>query len=129
VEYEMPDAKKIEQCKVTLVPPTKDSKASGWIVIGPTGQPLRRFMDNDGDGEVDQYSYFKDGLEVYREFDSNKNSRKDQFRWLNFGGTRWGIDTNKDGKIDVWKQISVEEVSRIAVKALVSQDASLLTPL
>ncbi len=126
VEYDVPDVKTIEQCKVTLA---KEGKASGWIVSGAAGQPLRRFMDSDGDGEVDQYSYFKNGLEVYREFDSSRNNKKDQFRWMNFGGTRWGIDTNKDGKIDVWKQISVEEVSRIAVKALVSQDASLLTPL
>jgi len=131
VEYDMPDvkaldAKTLEQCKVTLA---KDGKASGWIVNGPAGQPLRRFMDSDGDGEVDQYSYYKNGLEVYREFNSNKSSKVDQFRWFNFGGTRWGVDTNKDGKIDVWKQISVEEVSRIAVKALISQDASLLAPL
>jgi len=129
VDYDIPDAKTIEQCKVTLAKDGKESKASGWLVSGPAGQPLRRFMDSDGDGDVDQYSYFKNGLEVYREFDSNKSSRRDQFRWMNFGGTRWGIDTNKDGKIDVWKQISVEEVSRIAVRALVSQDASLLTPL
>src|SRR5579863_6494108 len=129
VDYDIPDAKSIEQCKVTLANDGKGSKASGWLVSGPAGQPLRRFMDSDGDGDVDQYSYFKNGLEVYREFDSNKSSRRDQFRWMNFGGTRWGIDTNKDGKIDVWKQISVEEVSRLAVRALVSQDASLLTPL
>ncbi|HEY2252105.1 MAG TPA: redoxin domain-containing protein [Planctomycetaceae bacterium] len=129
VDYDIPDAKSIEQCKVSLAKDPNNSKASGWLVSGPAGQPLRRFMDSDGDGEVDQYSYFKNGLEVYREFDSGKNHRKDQFRWMNFGGTRWGVDTNKDGKIDVWKQISVEEVSRIAVKALVSQDASLLTPL
>ena len=126
VEYDIPDAKTHDQCKVTLV---KEGKATGWIVTGPAGQPLRRFMDSDGDGEVDQYSYFKNGLEVYREFDSSKSNKKDQFRWMNFGGMRWGVDTNKDGKIDVWKQISVEEVSRIAVKALISQDASLLTPL
>jgi hypothetical protein len=126
VEYDIPDAKTLDQCKVTLV---KDGKASGWIVSGPAGQPLRRFMDSDGDGEVDQYSYYKNGLEVYREFASNKDNKRDQYRWLNFGGTRWGVDTNKDGKIDLWKQISVEEVSRIAVKALISQDASLLAPL
>ena len=126
VDYDVPEAKTVDQCKVTLV---KEGKASGWIVSGAAGQPLRRFMDSDGDGEVDQYGYFKNGLEVYREFDSNRNNKKDQFRWMNFGGTRWGIDTNEDGKIDVWKQISSEEVSRIAVRALISQDASLLTPL
>ena len=126
VDYDVPDVKTYDQCKVTLA---KDGKATGWIVSGPAGQPLRRFMDSDGDGDVDQYSYYKNGLEVYREFASHKDNKKDQFRWMNFGGTRWGVDTNKDGKIDLWKQISAEEVSRIAVKALVSQDASLLAPL
>ena len=126
VDYDVPDVKTLDQCKVTLA---KEGKASGWIVSGAAGQPLRRFMDSDGDGEVDLYSYFKNGLEVYREFDSSKSNKKDQFRWMNFGGMRWGVDTNKDGKIDVWKQISVEEVNRIAVKALISQDASLLAPL
>jgi hypothetical protein len=126
VDYDVPDAKSLDQCKVTLA---REGKASGWIVSGPAGQPLRRFMDSDGDDEVDQFSYFKNGLEVYREFGSTKTNRRDQFRWMNFGGTRWGVDTNKDGKIDLWKQISVEEVSRIAVKALISQDASSLAPL
>lgn len=126
VDIDVPDPKTYDQCKVTLV---REGKATGWIVAGPAGQPLRRFMDTNGDNVVDLWCYYKNGLEVYRDIDSNFNNKKDQFRWLNFGGTRWGVDTNEDGKIDAWKQISAEEVSRIAVKALVSQDASILAPL
>jgi hypothetical protein len=132
VDYDTPDAKSYDQCKVTLV---QEGKATGWVVTGPAGQALRRFMDVDGvknsKGEttVDEFSYYKNGLEVYREIDSNGNGKKDQYRWFNFGGMRWGIDSNEDGKIDAWKQISPEEVSRIAVKALASQDASLIMPL
>ena len=92
VEYDIPDAKTLDQCKVTLV---KDGKASGWIVSGPAGQPLRRFMDSDGDGEVDQYSYYKNGLEVYRDIISKPNGKKDQFRWLNIGGMRSMLVTSR----------------------------------
>lgn len=126
VDYDVPDPKTYDQCKIG---PHKEGKATGWIVTGPAGQPLRRFMDTNGDDVVDLFSFYKNGLEVYRDIDSNFNKKKDQFRWLNSGGMRWGIDTNEDGKIDVWKQISAEEVSKVAVRALVSQDASLLTPL
>lgn len=140
VEYDTPDAKTLDQCKVVPLdkdgkPLGKDGKTVGWLVTGPGGQSLRRFMDLDGakdaknETSIDEFCYFKNGLEVYREIDTNGNGKKDQFRWFNFAGTRWGIDTNEDGKIDVWKQISAEEVSRIAVKALASQDASLLAPL
>jgi len=106
VEIDVPDPKTYDQCKVTLV---REGKATGWIVAGPAGQPLRRFMDTNGDNVVDLWCYYKNGLEVYRDIDTNFNNKKDQFRWLNFGGTRWGVDTNEDGKIDAWKQISAEK--------------------
>src|SRR5262249_33982434 len=126
VEIDIPDPKTIDQCKIA---PLQDGKATGWLVLGPAGQPLRRFMDTDGNDIVDQFSFYKNGLEVYRDIISKPNGKKDQFRWLNIGGMRWGIDTNGDGKIDIYKQISAEEVSRVAVRALVTQDASLLAPL
>ncbi|MGE5194380.1 MAG: thioredoxin, partial [Deltaproteobacteria bacterium] len=126
VEFDTPDPKQYDQCKVTGV---QAGKATGWLLTGPDGQPLRRFMDTDGNDVVDTFSYYKNGLEVYRDIVTKPNGKKDQFRWLNTGGMRWGIDTNGDGKIDVYKQISAEEVSRLAVRALVTQDASLLAPL
>jgi adenylyl-sulfate kinase len=57
--------------------------------------------------------------DVYREIDSNGKQRQkiDQCRWFNLGGTRWGIDLDEDKKIDQWKIISAEEVSRIACGA------------
>ncbi|MBS0261848.1 MAG: TlpA family protein disulfide reductase [Planctomycetes bacterium] len=132
VDYETPDAKSIAQCKIKLV---TEGKGTGWIVTGPAGQPLRRFMDIDGvknargETTVDEFCYYKNGLEVYREMDTNGNGKKDQYRWFNFGGSRWGIDADENGKIDSWKQISPEEVSRLAVKALATQDAALIAPL
>lgn len=126
VDYDTPDQKSIPQCKVNVI---REGKGSGWVVLGPNGLALRRFMDSNGDNIVDQWGYFKNGLEVYRDIDTNANNKVDQCRWLNIGGLRWGIDQNEDGKIDVWKMISAEEVSRVAVRALITQDASLLTPL
>jgi thiol-disulfide isomerase/thioredoxin len=126
VDYEIPDEKSQAACKVTVV---RDGKASGWVVVGPAGQMLRRFMDTNGDNVVDQWSYYKNGLEVYRDIDSNNNNKVDQSRWMNTGGMRWGLDPNEDGKIDRWKMISAEEVSRVVVKALVTQDAAVIAPL
>ena len=125
IEYDVPTPAQYAACKVTVV---REGKQSGWVVTGPAGQTIRRFMDTNADNVVDQWSYYRNGLEVYRDLDSNANNKVDQSRWLNTGGMRWGIDANEDGRIDTWKMISAEEVSRIAVRALVAQDAAMLTP-
>ena len=70
------------QCKVDR---EERGKSVGWVVLGPEGQILRRFVDSDGDGQVDQWRYFNHGIEVYRDIDSNKNNKPDQCRWLNLG--------------------------------------------
>ncbi len=126
VDYDIPEQKQYPQCKVNVF---REGKASGWTVVGPNGLLIRRFTDSNGDNVVDQWSYFRNGLEVYRDIDTNNNNKVDQSRWLNIGGLRWGLDINEDGKIDEWKMISAEEVSKVAVRALVSQDAQLLAPL
>ena len=46
------------------------------------------------------WCYFLDGLEVYRDIDSNFNGKADQYRWFHTAGTRWGTDKNEDGRID-----------------------------
>jgi peroxiredoxin len=126
VEYDIPEPKQYPQCKVNVF---REGKVSGWMVVGPNGLLIRRFTDSNGDDLVDQWSFFRNGLEVYRDIDTNKNNKPDQSRWLNIGGLRWGVDANEDGKIDEWKMISAEEVSKVAVRALVTQDAQLLAPL
>jgi len=126
VEYETPDEKDFDRCKVNV---ERQGKSSGWVVVGPAGQLLRRFVDTNGDNVVDQWRYFQHGVEVYRDIDSNFNNKVDQCRWLNSGGSRWGIDSNEDGKIDSWKMISAEEASREAIQALVAGDEARLRPL
>ena len=93
-------------------------------LLSPQRVVLRYFADTVGkpDRSVDQFSYYQNGVEVYREMDTG-NGRRDQFRWLNSAGTRWGIDQNNDGVIDYWKEISAEEVSREIVLALATNDA------
>ena len=66
------------------------------MVKNGAGQMLRIFVDTNADNTVDQWSYYKDGVEVYRDIDSNHNGKADQCRWLNTAGTRWGIDKNED---------------------------------
>jgi thiol-disulfide isomerase/thioredoxin len=119
VEYETPPADALKKCRISV---ERNGKASGWVIYGPEGQILRRFADADGDGTVDQWRYYNHGLEVYRDIDTNKNTKPDQYRWLNTGGSRWAIDTNEDGRIDSWKSLSPEETVRQAVLALIRGD-------
>jgi hypothetical protein len=116
VEVERPEAAEIAKCTI------KAEGKQGWIVRDSAGQILRTFTDTNGDNVVDQWSYYKDGVEVYRDVDSNYNKKADQCRWLNMGGSRWGVDANEDGKIDYWKTISPEEVTAELVAAIRDRD-------
>lgn len=126
VEYDRPEQSEYSKCKVTVV---RKGKASGWVVLGPGGETLRKFMDTDGDNIVDHWGYYLRGLEVYRDIDSDADNKIDQFRWLNTEGSRWGIDEDADGFVDQWKRISVEEASREAVRALTTGNFKILKPL
>jgi hypothetical protein len=121
VDFEKPTGDEVAKCTIDV---EKSGTISGWIVKDANGAILRRFLDTNGDNTVDQWSYFADGLEVYRDIDTNANGKADQCRWLNTGGSRWGLDTNEDGKIDSWKSISAEEVSSEAVQAMAARDAA-----
>jgi peroxiredoxin len=126
VEYDIPTADQLPKCKVEV---ERRGKLAGWVVLGPEGQVLRRFVDTDGDNRVDQWRYYLHGIEAYREIDTNKDDKPDQFRWVNLGGTRWGIDRNQDYRIDEWKILSAAEASREAVRAMATNDADALAAL
>lgn len=123
VEYDTPDAAEFPKCRVEL---ERQPGAAGYVVYDPAGIVLRKFTDTDGDSKADQFRYFRMGLEVYRDIDSNKNEKPDQHRWMNWGGTRWGVDRNEDGKIDQWRFLSAQEAARIAVEAMIANDAAAL---
>ncbi|MDR0870941.1 MAG: TlpA family protein disulfide reductase [Planctomycetaceae bacterium] len=117
VEYDSPADDEMTQCEIKI---TDDKR--GFVITGPQKNILRKFLDTNADGQVDQWSYYHNGVEVYRDIDSNADKKADQFRWLNTAGSRWGIDLNGDKTIDLWKQISAEEVSREIVQAIITND-------
>ncbi len=123
VEIETPKPTDYAKC---VIKSERLGKATAWIVTGANGQVLRRFVDTNSDGTVDQWRYFNNGIEVYREIDNNFNEKPDQYRWLNTGGSRWGIDSNEDKIIDEWRLLSAEETSRVAVNALIAEDTDAL---
>lgn len=101
---------------------SSDGRPAGWILKDAGGRTLRRFLDSNRDNVVDLWCYYLDGVEVYRDIDSNSNGRADQHRWLNSLGTRWAIDTNEDGRIDDYRVLSVEEATQEAVQSLATKD-------
>ncbi|MCL2117979.1 MAG: redoxin domain-containing protein [Planctomycetaceae bacterium] len=96
----------------------------GYILKNAAGITVRTLFDTDNDGQLDQWGFYKDGVEVYRDLDTDGDKIADQMRWINTGGTRWGVDTNKDGVIDSWKVISPEEVSEEVTLALATRDVN-----
>lgn len=125
VEYDTPDAAEMARCNLSL-------EKGSYVITNAAGQVLRRFTDSNGDSVPDMFRYYHMGLEVYREVDTNgdaktrKNLRPDQYRWMNWGGTRWGLDEDEDGRIDSWKILSAQEAARIAVEAMTSGDLARL---
>lgn len=115
VDYDRPQAAEIEKCEIQS---QAGEAGGGWIVVGPNGRVLRRFSDTNRDNRVDQWCYYKDGIEVYRDIDQNFNGKADQYRWLGTLGSRWGLDNDEDGQIDSWKSISAEEVTAEVVAAV-----------
>lgn len=119
VDYDRPAANEIEKCKVST---EKVGKYESLVVRGPAGEMLRCFTDTNGDQSVDQWRYYANGIESYRDIDSDFNGKADEFRWLGLAGIRWGKDVNGDGQIDSWKVISPEEVSAEIVNAIRDKD-------
>lgn len=118
-----PTADMVDQCQIQRAAQWKEGK-NGFVVADKTNRILRVLLDRnkDKDQRLDYWSYFKDGVEVYREEDSNFDGKPDQFRWLGTGGTRWGIDKNQNGQIDTWKHISAEEVAFEVFMAIKTRD-------
>jgi hypothetical protein len=122
-----PAADKQAGCKVELL--KGRTGGSGWVLKDEEGNLVRRFFDTNGDNRIDVWAYYKDGAEVYAEIDTTFSGKPDQYRWFNAGGGKWGLDENKDGRIDAWKVISPEEVSQEILAALVTKDLARLQAL
>jgi peroxiredoxin len=126
VDYDIPtDPAAIDACKVENV--TDGQKTIGYALKDGQGKLLRKFVNANGGKSLNQWSYYQDGFEVYRENDVDGDRTLDECRWLNSGGTR--IATIKGGKIAGWKRLSAEEASKVLVLALATDDQSLLDSL
>jgi len=121
VDYDRPAAG--EAKRATMGQDKVDGVAT-LVVRGPAGEVLRAFADTNGNRVVDRWSYFKNGVEVYRDIDSDHDTKVDQSRWLNSGGSRWGVDTDGNGTLDAWKVLSAEEATAETVAALRDRDAA-----
>jgi thiol-disulfide isomerase/thioredoxin len=133
VEYDTPtDPAAVEACKVETVK-SPDGKSIGYAVRDGQGRLLRRFVDTNGKkdakGEVhlDQWSYYQNGFEVYREIDLNEDGAVDECRWLNAGGTK--VATVQANRVVGWKRLSAEEASKLMVAGLLSGNVRLIETL
>lgn len=125
VDYDSPTAQPNPTLKAELV---NEGKSKVWVLREASGRIYRRFIDSNNDGVVDQWVYYRGGVEVYRDIDTNSNGRADQFRWVNSGGTRWAVDGNEDGRIDGYRILSPEEATREVIRAVMLKDFAVLEP-
>jgi hypothetical protein len=127
IQYSTPKPEEYAACKVQW---TKQPNGPGqWLLLDPQGRPLRKLLDTNGDNRPDTWCYYLDGVEVYREIDTDFDGEPDQYRWLNSTGMKWGVDVNHDHKIDAWRMISAEEVSQEILQALIARDFNRLQAL
>ncbi|MEI7686641.1 MAG: thioredoxin-like domain-containing protein [Planctomycetota bacterium] len=131
IVFTTPTPAEIGKCTVEII--KTPGGGSGYLLSDGGKLPVRKFLDTDGDGRVDSWSFFRDGVEVYRE---NLVGKGYSFRWMGAGGMKWGTGTvNGAGKAQVesWRMISAEEAAAEAFAALQTGDfdrfkALLITP-
>lgn len=126
IEFDRPSDAEAKECTIDA---EAEKEATSWVVRSPAGVILRKFQDTNGDNKVDHWCYFKDGIETYRDIDSDFNGKADQYRWLGTSGIRWGRDENEDGRIDQWLTISPEEVTAEVIASLRDRDTQRFTRL
>jgi thiol-disulfide isomerase/thioredoxin len=132
VPFTTPTQQEESACKVEFIKGQR--QGSGYVLRDARGLPLRRFYNTkfvsvEDKTKMDLWSYYKDGVEVYREWAAKNGEPADNFRWMNANGSKWGVDTNGDGKIDAWKMISAEEVSQEVLQAVATNDLARLQAL
>lgn len=115
-----PEPAEVAKCSLEVI--KTPGGGSGYLLSDATKRPLRKFIDSDGDGRVDTWSFFKDGAEVYRESIAGKGYA---FRWLGAGGMKWGVGSvgaDQKARVEQWRMISAEETAQEAFTALQTGD-------
>lgn len=115
-------------CKVDAIK-YPNSPAVGVVVKDAAGRTVRQFIDTTGGGKFNIFSFYLDGVESYREVDSDGSGKPDQYRWLGANGGKWGGDPKKTGAITTWYVISPEEVSQELLAAITTGDQKRLEAL
>ena len=125
VAVSTPAPAEMAACKVEQVAWPKGGSGvapTGVKVTDSNGKLLRQFIDTNGGTKFNIFSYYLEGVEAYREIDSNASGTPDQFRWLGTNGGKWGTDRNKDGIVDTWHILSPEELSQELFAAVITKD-------
>ena len=131
-EVSTPTAGEMSSCTVDLekgAATAAGKTPTAWVLKDGQGRVLRKFHDTTGENKVNRWSYYRDGQEVYREDDTNKNGVADQYRWLGANGSKWGADPKETGTVESWLVISAEEVSQEILAAVIAKDAKRLQAL
>jgi hypothetical protein len=121
VNVNTPTPDQVPNCKVETIPDPKTKAPMAYVVRDPSGKPVRQFVSYDGT-RYNILVFYVNGEEAYREVYPPNTTDPVQFRWLGPNGTKWGLDKDRDGKIDEWVIISPEEVSQELLQAVLTKD-------
>lgn len=115
--------------RIDPIPNPKQAGSNmGYVLRDAQGRPVRQFVSYDGKG-YNVVAFYVDGQEAYREVYPPAPTEPHQFRWLGPNGGKWGLDKNRDGKVDEWAVISPEEASQELLQAVLTRDAARLNAL
>lgn len=120
VNVTTPTPDQVPQCKVEPIP-GKDNKPMGYVVRDPLGRPVRQFVSYDGK-TFNIIAFYVNGIEAYRETYPPQAGEPYQFRWLGPNGSKWGVDRDRDGRVDEWVVLSPEELSQELFAAVLTKD-------
>jgi len=126
IAFATPAADQIARHKVE---PVKDKdRVIGYVVRDADGKPARQFVSYDGKS-FNIVAFYVNGQETYRETYPPEATAPYQFRWLGPNGGKWGLDRDRDGKVDEWIVISPEEASQELLAAVMARDPKKLEAL
>jgi hypothetical protein len=121
VNVSTPTPDQVPNCKVEAIPNPNGKETMGYVVRDPAGKPVRQFVSYDGKS-YNIIAFYVNGEEAYREVYPPQPGDAYQFRWLGPNGTKWGLDRDRDGKIDEWAVISPEELTQELLAAVLTKD-------
>ncbi|MFO0797378.1 MAG: TlpA disulfide reductase family protein [Gemmataceae bacterium] len=129
VNVTTPAADQVARYRLDPIPnPKTPGQNMGYVVRDGDGRPVRQLVSHDGKG-YNVVAFYLNGQEAYREFYPPSPSEPYQFRWLGANGGKWGVDRDRDGKIDDWLVISPEEVSQELLATVLTGDTKRLDAL